>query len=83
MFARQLLIAALAFAGTHAIKVQESLGQHREINLAQIEDEVKLSEEEKCLKQCLGEGGQPEQCAEECDDYSPDGMFGTGLAQID
>ena len=35
MFATQLLIAALAFTGTHAMKVQESLGQHREINLAQ------------------------------------------------
>ena len=37
MFATQLLIAALAFTSTHAVKLQESLGQLGEINLAQID----------------------------------------------
>ena len=35
MFAAQLLIGALAFTGTHAVRVQEDLRQHGEINLAQ------------------------------------------------
>ena len=34
MFATRLLIAALAFAGTEAVSVQE-VAQHEEINLAQ------------------------------------------------